>query len=56
MQHCFHSMKMSIYVVCSSALNDTNVDVFECVEIGIEKYKYEGKLFISCDFNSRTTT
>jgi len=30
--------------------------LFECVEIGIEKYKSEGKLFISCDFNSRTTT
>ena len=28
----------------------------ECVEIGIEKYKSEGEIFISDDFNSRTAT
>ena len=56
------SFDEDVYLCCiynvpsNSALNDINVDFFECVEIGIEKYKSKGKILISGDFNSRTAT
>ena len=58
----FFSFNEDVYLCCiynvpsSSALNDTDVDCFECVEIGIETYKSEGNIFISGDFNIWTAT
>ena len=46
------SFNEDVYSCCiynvpnSSALNDTNVDLFECVQNGVEKYKSEGKICI----------
>ena len=40
----------------SKVLNSQDVDIFECLEQGLLNYKDRGKVFISGDFNSRTST
>ena len=40
----------------SKVLNSQDVDIFECLEQGLLNYKNRGKVFISGDFNSRTST
>ena len=40
--------------VCSKVLNENDIDFFEELEKGIEKYGKLGKTFISGDLNSRT--
>ena len=36
--------------------NSQDVDIFECLEQGVINYKNLGKLYITGDFNSRTST
>lgn len=39
----------------SKVLNNEEVDLFEIIEQGVARYKNLGKLFITGDFNSRTS-
>ena len=38
----------------SKVLNQNNIDLFDIIETGIEKYKVKGKVCLTGDFNCRT--
>ena len=40
---------------CSNVLKSYDIDIYDQLETGIIKYNYLGKVFVSDDFNSRTS-